>query len=148
MFKKVIILVTMLSAATAAIAQQQQVSFGLPDPAPAWPADGVIPAELKTKYVFIDASKNEFVIAYPENLGKPEFEKEPGTLRIARYELLREVAPSVAVSISPAGSTYKYTYAVANGKTAKQSIDQFTIVAPEPVADSINRPDGWFSVIQ
>jgi hypothetical protein len=147
--QRAFLLIIVLSISIVSFAEQQAVPLALPDPAPAWPASGVVPPDMKDKYVFVDNEKNEFVVAYPENLGTPTFEKDgPGPLRIARFELLRSVAPAVSVSVSAApGGTYKYAYTIGNGAAAKQSIDQFSIVTPQP-AKSINKPAGWFAVIQ
>ena len=69
-------------------------------PVPAWPADGTIPPALKNKYVFVDLEKNEYVLAYPSNLGTPAFDKDgPAALKISRYELLRNVDPEVVVEV-------------------------------------------------
>jgi hypothetical protein len=150
LFKRTLFIVIVLLMATMTSSAQQQEIVGLPDPAPAWPANGIVPAELKEKYVFVDTAKNEFVIAYPENLGTPAFEKDgPGALKIARYELLRNVSPSVTLAVTPAtAGKFKYAYTVGNGAAAKQSIDQFSIVAPEQVGDAIKGPAGWFSIVQ
>ena len=143
-------LIAVLLIATVAGAQQQQDLLTLPDPVPAWPANGVVPAEMKDKYVFVDVAKNEFVIAYPENLGTPAFEKDgPGAIKVARYELLRNVAPAPALAVTSAGGNrYKYAYTVANGASAKQSIDSFSVIVPEQVGDAIKPPAGWFGVVQ
>src|SRR6266478_3607003 len=101
--KNTIFLIITLFIADVAVAQPQpQDVVGLTDfPAPAWPANGVVPAELKDKYVFIDLAKNEYIVAYPENLASATFEKDgPGALKIIRLELLRNVQPSVTVAIS------------------------------------------------
>ncbi len=139
-----------LIAITAAFAQQAAV--GLPEfPAPAWPANGVVPAQMKDKYVFVDAAKNEYVVAFPENLGATSFEKDgPGALRVMRLELLRAVEPSVSVVVSPMnGGRLRYTYEVTNGSTAKQSIDQWSMIIPEAAGNSaIKFPDGWMAVVQ
>jgi hypothetical protein len=141
------LIMTLLSASAA---QQEQETAGLTDfPVPAWPADGKIPAELAAKYVFVDIARNEYVLAYPENLGTPGFEKEgPRALRIARYELQRNVEPISSVAVSTVNpSTYRYAYTIANGATAKQSIDQFSLAAPE-LGPTIKGPAGWFAVVQ
>lgn len=144
------ILMIALLAITAAFAQQATV--GLPEfPAPAWPANGVVPAQMKDKYVFVDSAKNEYVVAFPENLGSAAFEKDgPGALRVMRLELLRAVEPAVNVAISPMnGGRLRYTYEVANASTAKQSIDQWSMIIPEAAANSsIKFPDGWMGVVQ
>src|SRR5579872_3934319 len=90
-------LVLFLLFAAVALAQQTDV-IGLTDfPVPAWPENGVVPASMKDNYVFIDLPKNEYVVAYPENLGTDAFTKDgPGALKINRYELLRNVAPVVS----------------------------------------------------
>lgn len=136
----------------AGISDAQQETAGLTDvPAPPWPQDGVIPPALKERYVFVDLAKNEYVVAYPANLGTPAFEKEgPSPLKIARYELLRNVDPGVLVEVSrPSPAKYKYTYTVTNGPPAKQSIDQWSMVIPSQAGnDSIKGPSGWFAIVQ
>jgi len=135
----------------ALFAQQPPDIVGLTDfPVPAWPQDGVIPAALKESYVFIDLPKNEYVVAYPENLGTEAFAKDPGKIRINRYPLLRDVQPAIAVTITSINAAkLRYAYTVANGGGAKQSIDMLVLALPEAaVMDAINAPDGWFSVLQ
>ena len=130
---------------------QQRDSVALSDfPVPAWPADGTIPPALKDKYVFVDLEKNEYVLAYPSNLGTPAFEKDPGALKIARYELLRNVDPEVAVEVTRSSPTrVNFKYAVTNRPAAKQSIDQWLLVVPlQAGGDSVKHPAGWFAVIQ
>ncbi len=114
--------VFLLGVVVAVFAQQTDV-VGLTDfPVPAWPENGVVPAALKDSYVFIDLPKNEYVVAYPENLGTDAYAKDgPGSLKITRYELLRNVAPAISVAITASGpSKYKYVYTLENGRTAKQ----------------------------
>jgi hypothetical protein len=105
---------------------------------------------MKDKYVFIDLAANEYVLAYPGNLGSETFEKDgPEPLRIARYELLRSVDPAVALAITAAGQKYKYAYTVTNGPKAKQSIDQWAMVLPVLARrDPIRQPEGWIAIIQ
>jgi len=70
-------------------------------------------------------------------------------LKIARYELQRNVEPEVSVLISAVNpNTYRYSYTVGNGTAAKQSIDQFSLVAPEQVGTIIKGPAGWFAIVQ
>src|SRR5262249_22918379 len=101
-------------------------------------------------YVFIDLAKNEYVVAYPGNLGTPAFEKEPGALKTARYELLRNVDPAVSVEVTrPTSTKYRYAYSVMNGPAAKQSIDQWLLIVPLQAGnDSIKHPAGWFGIVQ
>ena len=137
---------------TASLLAQQSDVVGLTDfPVPAWPENGVVPASMKENYVFIDLPKNEYVVAYPENLGTEAFAKDgPGRMKISRYELLRNVAPIVSVAITPVGpSKFKYAYAIENGGSAKQSIDQWMMALPGGAAnDTLRTPDGWFGLIQ
>jgi len=135
--------------AIALIAQQRE-SAGLSDfPVPNWPASGVVPGEMKDKYVFVDLAKNEFVLAYPENLGTPAFEKEgPGSIKMARYELLRNVEPVASVAITTNAGKYKYAYTISNAASAKQTIDSWSLVIPDASGDTIKGPAGWFSVLQ
>src|SRR5262245_24701690 len=108
---------TLVLLITAALFAQQTDVVGLTDfPVPAWPENGVVPASMKENYVFLDLPKNEYVVAYPENLGTDSYTKDgPGKLKISRYELLRNVEPVVSTVITPAGAQYKYEYTVANG---------------------------------
>src|SRR5215471_3672505 len=120
----ILVIITLLLVAGISSAQQAQDVVGLTDfPAPPWPANGVVPAELKDKYVFIDLAKNEYIVASPENVASPTFEKDgPGDLKITRLELLRNVQPAVSVTIASAnGGKYRYTYNIANAAGAKQS---------------------------
>jgi len=141
--------------ATMAIAQAPQqrdsVKLSADFPVPAWPADGIIPPELKSHYVFIDVAKNEYVVAYPQNLGAPNFEKDgPGERQVNRYKLQRDVDPAVAVAVSPSnGGRFKYAYTVLNGPKAKQSIDQWALVLPDTAAGTVTKPpSGWFGIVQ
>src|SRR5215831_18888307 len=127
----ILAMISWLLVAGSLLAQQPQDVVGLTDfPAPPWPANGVVPAELKDKYVFLDLSKNEYIVAYPENLASPTFEKDgPGALKITRLELLRSVQPSVSVAIIAVnGGKFHYAYNIANSAGAKQSLDQWSLV--------------------
>jgi hypothetical protein len=136
----------------ATIFAQQPDVIGLTDfPVPAWPENGVVPASMKDNYVFIDLPKNEYVVAYPENLGTDAFAKDgPGAMKVNRYELLRNVAPTVLSTITATGpAKFKYAYVVQNGSSAKQSIDQWVMSLPAAGAsDTVRAPDGWFGLIQ
>ena len=145
----IIRLLAIALAAATALAQQQDV-IGLPDfPVPAWPASGIVDAALKDRYVFVDSAQNEYVIAYPENLGTDAFATNPGRMKITRYQMLRSVAPAVSLAVTPAGKRYKYSYTVANGATAAQSIDMFVLALTAASAgDTVTPPDGWFGIMQ
>jgi hypothetical protein len=146
-----LITITLLLVAGVSAAQQAQDLVGLTDfPAPPWPANGVVPAELKDKYVFIDLAKNEYVVAYPENLASATFEKDgPGALKIVRLELLRNVQPAVTAAVTTAnGGKFHYVYNVSNAAGAKQSLDQWSLVIPNTDGSTIKGPDGWFAIFQ
>lgn len=130
---------------------QQQETAGLSGfPVPVWPENGVIPPDLKGRYVFVDLAKGEYVLAYPGNLGTPDFEKAPAALQISRFELQRNVEPGVLVAINlESPNKYKYAYTVRNAAAARQWIDQWNIVLPEQVGNTaIRHPANWLSVIQ
>lgn len=149
--RPVVVFTILLWIAGVSESQQTETPSLTEFPVPAWPKDGVIPPQLKDKYVFVDLAKNEYVLAYPENLGTESFEKDgPKALKIARYELLRNVEPAVLVTISPVNpSKYNYAYSVANGPAAKQSIDQWSLVLPVLARkDAIKKPAGWLAVVQ
>src|SRR5881628_4209068 len=101
-FRRPFLLMITLLIATRSGGQQEQDTLGLTDyPVPAWPPGGVTSATLTDKFVFLDLANNEYVLAYPENLGTPAFEKDgPGSLKISRYELQRNVEPVASVTVS------------------------------------------------
>src|SRR5580692_1971666 len=70
--------------------QHDSANLSLDFPVPAWPANGVVPPDMKSHYVFVDPAKNEYIVAYPGNLGSPNFEKDGPTERhVNRYKLQR-----------------------------------------------------------
>jgi len=140
------------ATAIAGVAQQRDPNKVAADyPVPLWPSTGVIPPDLKSHYVFVDAAKNEFVVAYPENLGSPNFEKDgPSTRQVSRYKLQMYVDPRVSVAIAAsAGGKFRYAYTVADGPAAKGSVDQWALTMPEAAGTSAAKfPTGWFGVVQ
>jgi len=149
---KPILFLIILSFVGICFAQQpsQDVVAVTDFPAPPWPANGIVAADLKDKYVFIDLAKNEYVVAYPENLDSKTFEKDgPGALKINHLELLRNVQPAVSVGITTLnGGKYRYSYTVANASGAKQSLDQWSLIVPNADSAAIKGPDGWFAILQ
>ena len=105
---------------------------------------------MKNHYVFVDLANNEYVVAFPENLGSPNLEKDgPKERVVRRYKLQLNVEPHVVVAVTPSnGGRYKYGYTVSNGANAKQSIDQWVLVLPEGAAGSTKQPSGWFGTLQ
>jgi len=143
-----------LMVATAAISgaaqQRDAANLSVDFPVPAWPANGVVPPELKNNYVFVDPSKNQYIVAFPENLGSPNFEKDgPAERRVNRYPLQRDVDPTTAVSVTSSGGKYKYVYTVFNGPNAKGSLDQWALVLPPGTeSSSLKQPANWFGLVQ
>ncbi len=127
---RILVLMIILLSAQIVSAQQQETA-GLTDfPVPAWPANGVVGADMKDHYVFIDLKKNEYVLAYPENLGSATFDKDgPGTVRTARYELLRNVEPAATVAVTAVNpQKYRYVYTIAdarNRQAVHRSVEHF-----------------------
>ncbi len=149
--KWTLVLILIATAVVGFAQQRESTSLNPEFPVPVWPANGVIPAELKNHYVFVDPAKNEYVVAYPENLGSPNFEKDgPKDRQVSRYKLQRDVEPAVNVAVSAAaGGHYKYAYTVLDAPKAKQSIDQWALVVPDAAAGSVTKqPTGWFGVVQ
>src|ERR1043166_9617969 len=144
-----LLIIVLLTLAGVSFAQQTEGAVWLADlPSPVWPTNGVVPAELKDKYVFVDILKNEYIVAYPENLASPTFEKDgPGALKITRLELLRNVQPAVSVSVNSVnGGKLRYAYNIANAAGAKQSLDQWSLVLPKADGSTVKGPDGWFAI--
>jgi hypothetical protein len=130
--------------------QNDPAKISLDIPLPAWPANDVVPPEMKNQFVFVDLPNNEYVVAYPENLGSPDFEKNPpAKRRIVRFKLQRNVEPKVSVAVTPTAGKYKYVYAVLNNQSAKATLDQWVLVLPDN-ADGIaaKAPAGWFGIFQ
>jgi hypothetical protein len=142
----------LIAIAAVSVAQQRDAASLNPEfPVPVWPSNGVIPDGLKNHYVFVDPAKNEFVVAYPGNLGSPNFEKDgPKDRLVSRYKLQRDVDPAVNAVITAApGGRFKYAYTVVDAPKAKQSIDQWALVMPEAGAGTVTKqPAGWFGVVQ
>lgn len=89
----------------------------------------------------------------PAEPEEPEEEPEdtgPVPLKITHYDLLRAVEPAVTLAVSEIGSDrYRYTYTLANGPGAMQSIDQWAMAMPLAAAgDAIEHPEGWFGIVQ
>ena len=111
---------------------------------PDWPVDGVIPATLHDEYVFVDRRAGQMVLAYPENLGAPGSEQNPGPLHIERFELNNQVAASFSVAIQPGANSLIYSYRVANSHNAKQAIRSFNIPAVQFGSDdAMSAPAHW-----
>jgi hypothetical protein len=104
-------------------------------PVPIWPSDGVIPKEVSDQYVFYDPRTEEYVIAYPENLGTPQFERNRGRLLVSRFPTARGAKPSIQFSVVREQEKYRYTYQVDNGGGARRPITSWYLATPV-------RPDG------
>src|SRR5678810_443071 len=99
-------------------------------PVPIWPSNGVILKEVSGQYVFYDPSTEEYVIAYPENLGTSESEKNPGKLLISRFPTTKGAKPSIQFSIIRDQEKYRYTYRIANAAGAKRPITSWYLATP------------------
>ena len=113
----------------AAFAQDSGVSVGL-SPVPIWPEDGFIPPELGDRYVFPDPEAGQLVLSYPENLGRTDFERNPGARRLTRIDLNDQVAASVSVAVEQSGSEFEYRYRLLNDERAERPIRHFDIAVP------------------
>jgi len=128
-----------------AYAQQDGIRAAL-SPLPIWPADGVIPQALQDRYAFLDPSAGQLVLSYPANLGRPQFERNPGARRVERVDLNNQVKASVASTVSVEGAQFVYRYRIANAKQAKRPVSRFDV---EGLAlnssDRIFGPASWKS---
>jgi hypothetical protein len=131
-----------LVIAQTALAEQSR-DDALESP-PDWPVGGVIPATLHDKYVFVDRRAGQMVLAYPENLGEPGSEQNPGPLHVERFDLNNQVDATFAVAIQPRADSFIYSYRVANSHNAKQAIRSFNIPAPRFGSDdAMSAPAHW-----
>jgi hypothetical protein len=136
----------------AAVSAQQDFSEEF-KAVPAWPASNIPPADLKGKYVYLDAAAKQMVLAYPENLDQPDFASNPGRQRVDRFDLNNQVEATFSVAIKreeqrqekqPPRKVFTYSYAVANSSKARQAIERFDVVAPEfRAGDPLVAAAGW-----
>ena len=137
-----------LMTATTTVLSQIRVGFS---PVPIWSSDGIISPEYQDKYVFFDVETGEAVLAYPANLGTPEYETSPGDLVIRRFALSRNVEPEMSVTVEGINPLkYRYEYTVKNRAGARNPIKRWNIVLPREALDDVAlnpvRPDGWTSL--
>jgi hypothetical protein len=101
---------------------------------------------LNNRYAFLDPAAGQIVLAYPENLGRPQFERNPGARHVERIDLNNQVNASVAATVNLEGAQFVYRYRIANAKQAKRPIMRLEI---EGVAlssgDLLSAPASWKS---
>ena len=120
-----------------------QRSLPQPGQVPAWPKSGVIPPQFATRYVFYDFDTDEFVLAFPENLGRPEFASNHGALRVYRIPSNRTARAVITFEVVSVQGKYKYAYRVENRIEAKQPIMSWDVVLPDPPDGTITAPPLW-----
>ena len=131
-----------LALTQAAFAEQDR--NGALKSVPEWPASGAIPTTMQDQYVFVDRRAGQMVLAYPENLGKPEFKQSPGPLHIERFDLNNQVGASFSVAVQVGEKSLTYSYRVANSRTARKAIRSFNIpTAQFRGEDSLSAPEHW-----
>jgi hypothetical protein len=96
----------------------------------------------------LDAAGKQMVLAYPENLGQPDFEQNPGVLKVERFNLNNQVEAAFSVSVQrdsrPKSKQFIYGYRVSNSSKAKQPISRFDVIAPQFGGnDSMIAPANW-----
>lgn len=95
---------------------QQGVGVAV-SPVPVWRAGQAIPTSLDGQYVYFAPKSDQIVMVYPEHLGAPEFEKDPGAINVRRIELKPELeaTPELSVDVrSMEGDGYVYSYRISN----------------------------------
>jgi hypothetical protein len=111
-------------------------------PVPLWPSDNRPPNDLQGKFVFLDQGTSTIVMVIPGSLrGQPDVATE-----IIRVPFKNQFDPQVSVSLGSAEpDRYRYAYSLANGKTAKDPVKDWSIVAscgdPRSSLDAL--PIGW-----
>ena len=132
---------------TTALAQSGVVAVGL-SPVPIWPQSGVVPAEFRDWYVFLDPEAGELVLSYPENLGSPDFERSPGIPLIKRINVGDRVAASVSVAVDAHGPHFEYRYRVSNDAGA-DPIRHLEMEVPAFVEEAydVSAPKNWLSAV-
>lgn len=132
----------------AATAQSLEVGVEL-SPVPIWPKDGVVPAELQHRYVFLDPEANQLVLAFPASLGSEESESAAGALQLRRIDLANQVSVSLSVSVERKGSEFEYRYRAANHGRAVHAVRQLQLTVP--ISDEqdhrVVAPTNWLSSV-
>jgi len=115
-----------LASATALAQQDYNTAYRA---LPIWPQDDIIQREWDEQYVFLDPDAGQMILAYPSNLGRPDFEQAPGAYRIERFDLNNQVDASLSVDVQRSGPNFTYTYGVSNSAQAKKAIRSVRIPA-------------------
>jgi hypothetical protein len=125
---------------------QAQIAVPLHDQVPEWPRNGQIPPQQSGHYVFYDADKDEFVVAYPVNIGEPNVARNSAKLRVYHVPTSRGARARITFEVTPVQGKFKYTYRVSNGANAKKAIMSWDLALPEKLEGEINPPRLWRGV--
>jgi hypothetical protein len=124
MFFTVAFLALILTSGVRAQTPARKVGVAL-SPVPIWPRDGNTSQLPKGQYVFYDPSSAEYVVYCTRDSagGSPA---QPTILRFGSHSL---VNPDVMFNVAPVSDgNLRYTYDVANGDRARQSIQKVGLV--------------------
>ena len=135
-------LLAILTALSASAVAQRDLNAEF-ESIPDWPEDGVIPAELDSRYVFLDPDAGQMVLAYPADLGQDEFARDAGDFRVERFNLKNQVDASVSFDVRRNAPWFTYTYAVSNSAQARQAIRSVRMPATFGEVASIVGPPRW-----
>jgi hypothetical protein len=137
-----LLLASVLSG-TSAFAVRVQRGPSSSSQVPAWPKDGKIPPQFVTRYVFYDNDTDEFVIAFPENLGTPEYARSHGALKIFRVQSNRTARAIITFGVTLVDGKYRYAYRVENRAEARRPVTLWDLVLPQQLEDKIVAPLLW-----
>ena len=120
-----IMLTTLMTASFVAAQQPVKPSTAALSPVPLWPQDGDTSRLPKGQYVFYDPPAGEYVISYAVDAGNMQ-SSQPTLLRFGTHNLIDPEVSFTAASGS--NESFHYTYGVANGARARQSIQKVGII--------------------
>lgn len=100
----------------------QKVATGVMSPVPLWPPDGNIPDDMKDQFVFLDLSKGQVVVSYPDP-------QAPGGRVMLRFDRHDQAEPIIASAVAlEEGGLYRYEYTIRNGISAKKKLKNWSLL--------------------
>ncbi len=140
------------AAAGEAEAARLRLRVELP-PVPAYPASGVIPAELRERFVFLDEQAGELVLSFlpdPDSEAPVPGQERHGPRVMERAPLAIGTCPSLSAAVRAAedgqGRGYIYRYRLGNRREARQPISKWVMpVAGGEALASVVSPPYWLA---
>ncbi len=120
-------------------------------PVPAYPANGIIPEDLRGRFVFLDEEAGELVLSFPPNFDAENPQESSSGPRVTeRAPLAIGTCPSLSAAVRRAedgeGRGYVYRYRLANRSEARLPIIKWVMpVAGGEALARVVTPPRWFA---